>query len=76
MRRGLNRETGANEASFVGHRTKKLLEVRATPSSVPARKSWPLYRSGATPVRFAIEAFTDAENEFEVRLIAAGGRWI
>jgi hypothetical protein len=26
---------GANEASFVGDRTKKLLEVRATPSSVP-----------------------------------------
>ena len=29
---------GANEAGFVGRRTKKLLEVRAIPSSVPARK--------------------------------------
>ena len=38
---------GANEAGFVGHRIKKQLEVRATPSSVPARKSWSLYRKAA-----------------------------
>jgi hypothetical protein len=38
---------GANGSGFVGHRTKKQLEVRATPSSVPARKSWPLYRKAA-----------------------------
>jgi len=39
------------EGRLVGHRTKKLLEVRATPSSVPARKSWPLYRKAARHLR-------------------------
>src|SRR5712692_10040828 len=42
---------GANEAGFVGHCTKKLLKVRATPSSVPARKSWPLHRKAARHLR-------------------------
>jgi hypothetical protein len=42
---------GANEAGFAGHRIKKQLEVRATPSSVPARKSWPLYRKAAGPLQ-------------------------
>ena len=47
---------GANEASFVG-RTKKLLEIRAAPSSVPARESWALYRKAARhPSDFATEA--------------------
>jgi hypothetical protein len=37
---------GAKEA-VRGHRTKKLLEIRAAPSSVPARESWALYRKAA-----------------------------
>jgi hypothetical protein len=31
---------GDNEAGFCGHCTKKPLEIRTAPSSVPARKSW------------------------------------
>jgi hypothetical protein len=49
--------SGANEPGCLGHRTKKLLEVRATPSSVPGRKSWPLYRKAAIPSDSATEAF-------------------
>jgi hypothetical protein len=48
---------GANEAGFVGHCTKKLLEVRATPSSVPARNAARVQKSGATPSDSATEAF-------------------
>jgi hypothetical protein len=45
---------GANEVGLVGHRTKKLLEMRATPFSVPARKSCPLYRKAARHLRTAL----------------------
>jgi hypothetical protein len=37
--RGLNREPATMRPDSAGHCTKKLLEIRTTPSSVPARRS-------------------------------------
>jgi hypothetical protein len=45
--RGLNRETAPMRPASSGHCTKKLLEIRTTRSSVPARKSLALYRKAA-----------------------------
>jgi hypothetical protein len=42
---------GANEAGFAGIAPKKLLEIKAIPSSVPARESWALYRKAARHLR-------------------------
>ncbi len=38
--RGFNSETATMRPDSAGHCIKKLLEIRTTPSSVPARKSW------------------------------------
>jgi hypothetical protein len=50
---------GANEAGFVGHRPKKLLEMAATPFSVPAQESCPLHRKAARYLRTALPRRSD-----------------